>query len=94
MTKRQDDVFSAIIISLGFIILSGFNVLITLEICSLSEEELFANLTATFKIFEGFHSSVATFVAVFCLLCMWILWIVYLSCCITLLVRQLKEVKK
>lgn len=57
----------------------------------MSEAELFENLISMFRIFEDFHSSVATCLAWFSLTFLWIIWAVYLTCCIIISVRWFKE---
>lgn len=89
--KRQSNILSVILVATGFVALSIFLLFSTERILSMSEEELFENLVATFKIFESFHTSVAIFIALFSLTVLWITWIVYLTCCIIILVRWFKE---
>ena len=95
MTERQSNILSAIrsviLIVTVFIALSIFLLFSTERILSMSEAELFENLIGTFRIFEDFHPSVATYLAWFSLTFMWIIWIVYLTCCILILVRWFKE---
>lgn len=93
MTKRQSNILSVTLVVVAFIALSAFNWFSTVRIVSMSEAELFENLTGTFKILEDFHPSVATCLALFSLTVVWILWTVYLTCCIILAVRWFKERK-
>ena len=98
MTERQSNILSAIrsviLIVTVFIALSVFLLFSTKRILSMSEAELFENLISTFRIFEDFHPSVATYLAWFSLTFMWIIWVVYLTCCILILVRWFKERRK
>ena len=91
MTKRQSNIFSVILVVTVFVALSIFLLFSTEKILSMSEAELFENLIGTFRIFEDFHSSIATYLAWFSLTFLWIIWAVYLTCCIITSVRWFKE---
>ena len=91
MTKRQSNILSVILVATGFVVLSIVLLYSTERILSMSEAELFENLIGTFRIFENFHPSVATCLALFSLTVLWITWIVYLTCCIIISVRWFKE---
>lgn len=94
MTERQSNILSVILVATVFVALSIFLLFSTKGILSMSEAELFENLIGTFRIFEDFHPSVATYLAWFSLTFMWIIWVVYLTCCILILVRWFKERRK
>ena len=91
MTKRLGNIFLVTLAAITFVALSLFLWFSTERMLSMSEAELFENLISTFRILEGFHPSVATYLTLFSLTVLWIIWLVYLIMCITAVVLWFKE---
>jgi hypothetical protein len=91
MTERQSNILSVTIVLIGLFAFTIFNVFVTKMLLCTSEEELFANLVATFKIFANFHTSIAAMIALFCCSILWIAWLTSVVFCITSAVRWFKE---
>lgn len=84
-------VLSVLLVSLGFIALTTFNITIFIGGSQLTEAEMFENLCKNMPIFSTCHPSVATFFWICGIVLFSGTWILYKIVCVYYVINFIKE---